>query len=288
MNHPGTKSPEKKKLFLVVLAFWVCSCLGGGTVFFPSFALADQEQWIFLPSTPLFQGFIGDPREAYTGITAYGNQSRFEGAVGQTFEFLRYLPPDKTQWGWGVFGQGFILLDENGATFPMRAADWYAGMYVSETKGDFSHRLEFEHQSAHMGDSLQYLQSPFFFSRENFNYTFSYRVLDVYGLYADLGAWENMYPRGKALFASWGLELYSPAADVGGTFLRGYAAGDLKWLQETEIADQAYQLGIQWKFKKEESRDIRLALLYYNGNSEFGQFYRDHDEHWGFGLYFDP
>lgn len=267
----------------VGVGFWFLFCS------FPSWSFAQQEQWIFLPSTPLFQGFIGDPREAYTGITAYGNQSRFEGAVGQTFEFLRYLPPDKTQWGWGVFGQGFILLDENGATFPMRGADWYAGMYVSETSGDLSHRLEFEHESAHLGDSLQDgPQEPFFFSRENFNYTFSCRPGDNYGVYAGLGAWENMYPKGRALFASFGMEIYSPAADVGGTFFRGYATSDLKWLQETEVVDQAYQLGIQWKFKKEESRDIRLALLYYNGNSEFGQFYQDHDEHWGFGLYFDP
>ncbi len=171
-----------------------------------------------LPPAALFQSLIGDPREPYTGITAYGNQSRFEGAVGETFDFLRYLPPDKTQWGWGVFGQGYILLDENGATFPMRAGDWYAGMYVSETSGDFSHRLEFEHQSAHLGDSLEGLQRPIFFSRENFNYTFAFRRREAYGLYAGLGAWENMFPRGAALFASLGIEIYSPAADVGGRF----------------------------------------------------------------------
>jgi hypothetical protein len=286
MNHQDTKTPSGKNILLGILVFLAPWCLDGGIVFSPSPVQA--EQWMFLPSAPLFQSFIGDPREPYTGITAYGNQSRFEGAVGQTFEFLRYSPPDKTRWGWGVFGQGYILLDENGATFPMRAGDWYAGMYVSETSGDLSHRLEFEHQSAHLGDSLQGLREPFFFSRENFNYTFSCRPGDSCGFYAGLGAWENMYPKGRALFASLGTEIYSPAADVGGTFFRGYAAGDLKWLQETEVVDQAYQLGIQWKFKKEESRDVRLALLYYNGDSEFGQFYRDHDEHWGFGLYFDP
>ncbi len=287
MNHHGAQATRKKRFFLNTLVSLASLCLAGEAVF-PSPSRAQQDQWIFLPPTPLFQDFMGDPREAYTGITAYGNQSRFEGAVGQTFEFLRYRPPDKTQWGWGVFGQGFILLDENGATFPMRAADWYAGMYVSESHSGLSHRLEFEHQSAHLGDSLQGLEEPFFFSRENFNYTFSFKPDDPLGIYTGLGAWYNMYPRGKALFASLGLEVYSPAADVGGTCLRGYATGDLKWLQETEVADQDYQLGIQWRFKKEESRDVRLALLYYNGNSEFGQFYQDHDEHWGFGLYFDP
>jgi hypothetical protein len=70
--------------------------------------------------------------------------------------------------------------------------------------------------------------------------------------------------------------------------LRAYAAGETKWLQETGVFDNNLQMGIQLKFRKEETRDVRLALLYYNGNSMFGQFYRDHDEHWGVGVFFDP
>jgi hypothetical protein len=266
-------------------------CVLCGSIFFGLLirpALAGQEQWIFLPPEALFQTPIGDPREAYTGITAYGNQSRFEGAVGENFEFLRYSPPDGTQWGWGVSGRGFILLDENGATFPMRGGDWYADMYLSEASGPLSHRLQFEHQSSHLGDSLQGLRQPFFFSRENFNYTFSCQPFESLRLTTGLGAWYNMYPRGPALFASAGIEAYSPSADLFGTFLRAYLAGNVKWLQETEASDKSLQLGVQWKFKKEESRDVRIALLYYNGNSEFGQFYQDSDEHWGMGLYFDP
>src|SRR5579872_5299997 len=99
---------------------------------FPLAAWAEENQWVFLPVRPLFQPLIGDPREPQTGVIAYTSQSQFEGAFGTTLELLRYSPPDKTQWGWGVLGSGFILLGVEGVAFPLRANDWYAGMYLSE------------------------------------------------------------------------------------------------------------------------------------------------------------
>ena len=251
--------------------------------------MASAEEWVFLPPAPLFKTLIGDPREPYTGITAYGNQTRFEGAVGASFEFLRYSPPDQTQWGWGVFGEGFILLDENGATFPMRDGDWYAGMYLSEASGPFSHRLDFEHFSSHLGDSLEGLRIPVFLSRENFNLTSSFQPFEELRIYARVGDWENIYPRGSdPFFCSAGTEIYSPPTDFIGTFLRGYLTADFQWKGETQSLNKNFELGFQWKSKKEDSRDVRLAFLYYNGHSDFGQFYQDFDEHWAIGLYFDP
>jgi hypothetical protein len=247
------------------------------------------QEWVGLPPAPLFKTLIGAPREPTTGITTYLSQTRYEGEVGDTFEFLRYSPPDHTQWGWGVFGQGTILLDENGATFPMRGGDWHAGMYLSEASGSFSHRVEFEHQSSHLGDSLQGARNPIFFSRENFNLTSSFQPSDQFRLYAGIGDWENMYPAGDPFFCSMGCEIYSPAGDVGGTFLRGYFTADFQWKGEAGGSlNKNLELGIQWKYKKGENRDVRLALVYYNGNSDFGQFYRDPDEHWAVGVYFDP
>ena len=266
-----------RSLSLILCLFW-------GSAALPAWG----QTWTFLPVTPLFAPLIGELREPHTGITAYGDKTRFEGTVGSAFELLRYLPPDGTQWGWGIFGDGTILLDEQGATFPMQAGDWNAGMYVSEVSNGLSHRLEFQHRSAHLGDALQGVQSPLFYSRENFNYVLRVQHSENLGLYSKLGVWWNMAPRGAALFACLGLELFSDPMDLAGTDLRLYGTGDFQWAQETEVLDQTYQIGFIWKSKKEDSRDIRLALLYYNGNSQFGQFYRDHDEHFGFGLFFDP
>ncbi|HVZ79294.1 MAG TPA: DUF1207 domain-containing protein [bacterium] len=276
---------SRRKNFFLSWGLLCELCVLCGSIVVPAFA---QETWTFLPVAPLFQPLYGDLREPHTGLTAYGDKTRFEGAVGSTFEFLQYLPKDGTRWGWGVFGDGTILLDEDGATFPMQAGDWNVGMYVSEVSGDLSHRLEFQHRSAHLGDALQGIRNPIFFSRENFNYALAFRPSPDLTFYSKLGAWWNMAPHGAALFASAGAEVFTGPADLWGTVLRGYTSGDLRWIQEIEVLDQTYQVGLLWKFKEAESRDIRLALVYYNGNSQFGQFLRDHDEHFGFGLFFDP
>jgi hypothetical protein len=179
-------------------------------------------------------------------------------------------------------------LDEDGATFPMQAADWHVGTYVSEVTGRLSHRLAFEHRSAHLGDSLQGLRTPIFYSRESFQYTVAYRPVDWCRAYAKWGVWYNMYPAGAALFASAGMEFVTAPSNFLGTSIKGYASGDLQGVQETSAFNKTFQLGIQWKFKEEESRDMRLALLYYDGLSQYGQFRQDVDEHWGLGLFFDP
>jgi len=84
---------------------------------------ADSAEWIFLPGRALFQPLLADLREPQTGVLAYTSQTRFEGSVGTALELLRHTPGDGSRWGFGFLGSGFILLDESGAVFPMRAGD---------------------------------------------------------------------------------------------------------------------------------------------------------------------
>jgi hypothetical protein len=257
--------------------------------FVPAWVQAGNEEWAFLPGTPLFRPLIADPREPQTKIIAYTSQTRFEGSVGAAFELLRYSPADESKWGWGLFGSGVILLDEQGATFPMQDGDWQAGMYISETSGSFSHRLEFVHQSSHLGDALQGIRQPIFYSRENFNYVLSFRPCETLRLNAGAGFWENIYPVDKIFFASIGTEIYSPEIPFANSFLGAYATGHLRWKEEAGgTLNQTYQLGCRWRIGKDASKAVRLALVYVNGLSEFGQFYLQKDEHWGIGIYFDP
>ena len=247
------------------------------------------EQWNLLPVIPLFKPLIGDPREPQTSVMAYTSQAQFEGAIGRKVDLLHWYPGDGTAWGWGILGAGYILLGQQGVAFPMRANDWYAGMYLSETTGAFSHRLEFVHQSAHLGDSYEGSLEPMIYNGEYFSFATSFQPSENLRLYTGLGAWENHYPYGNAFFASFGTELYSPSLDFGGTFLRGYATFDGHWKAEGAGAfDKTVQLGFQWKMKKEQTRAFRLAVIYYNGLSEYGQFYLSPDEHWALGFYFDP
>jgi len=253
-----------------------------------STARAGSNLWTFLPIKPLFSPLLADPREPLIGVMGYTNQSRYEGEVGSFVEFLRYTPADGSQWGWGIFGSGFILLDEDGATFPMRDGDWYAGMYLSEKSGNFSERVEFEHESSHLGDSLQGIVLPLFVSRENFNLALSYSDPRLFRLYARIGSWVNMAPTGDPFFYSIGGELYSPSFGSDKTDLRFYTSLDLTYKGETpNTFNKTWQLGLRAGMEPQGGRAVRLALIYYDGNSEFGQFYQQPDSHWAVGVFFD-
>jgi len=256
-----------------------------------SFSLvrADPDHWAFLPITPLFTPLIADPREPQIDVIGYTNQSRYEGEIGAFVEILRYRSPSGLQCGWGIFGSGYILLDENGATFPMLDGDWYAGMYLSGKAGNFSGRIEFEHESSHLGDSYQGSSlTPIFISRENFNLTLSYSEPGFYRLYSRIGDWENMAPTGDPFFCSIGGELYSPSFGSERTDLQAYTSLDATYKAETSnTLNTTWQLGLRVALEPEGGRAVRLALIYYDGNSDFGQFYQQPDDHWGIGVFFD-
>jgi hypothetical protein len=256
---------------------------------------ADSD-WSFLPASTVFKPLIGDPREPVMGLVGYLNQVNYEGQVGATLELIRYTPDDDYRFGWGIFASGYILLGEDGATFPMLDGDFYIGTYLSANLGVFSARIEALHESTHLGDSFQGSQQvPLFFNndvtytRENVNGTLSFYPSEFLRLYAGAGIWDKALVSGYSspLFTSFGTEIYSPSWAIDHSSMCGYLTGSLQWKGEEYVWDTEVQLGIQWKAFKTSARAIRIAILYYNGDSQFGQFYNVPDTHWGLATFFD-
>ena len=270
---------------LQVLFYAVCS----STLLF--FSPAGAQEWAFLPIRPLFAPLIADPREPHMSATAYLTQTQWEGAVGETFEFLRFTPPGGGEWGWGLLASGFIWLDEQGATFPMRDSDWYLGTYFSHhpTGSPWSFRLDYTHVSSHLGDALAETQQRIIYTRESFRLTASCQVFPDLRVYGGGGWSGHIAPSEPSLFFHGGLEGYSAPFDFLQTEVRGYLGYDLKIKEEAGGAvNHALQLGLQWKPRGGNGQDVRLAVTYFNGNDEWGQFYQQKDEHLGLGIYFDP
>lgn len=252
---------------------------------------AGEDQLLFLPQEPVFNRLIGDPREPQNALIANLSYPRFEGAIGPTIEFLQWRPSDGSRWGWGLMGASFIELDSLGHfVYPERASDWYLGMYFSESAGDFSNRFEYTHVSSHLGDELFDVIPRIIYSREFFRWTVSYQPSETLRVYGGPGCYSHMAPAGRPLFAQAGAELYTSTFDfIAGTAARGYMTYNVKAEQDAGgVVDQNFQWGLQWKWKKETAPSLRFALPYYNGNSEYGQFYLSNDNHWGVGIYFDP
>jgi len=248
-------------------------------------------EWSFLPKEPTFRALIGDPREPKKAIIAQTNQDRFEGAIGLTYEFLQWVPGDGTRWGWGLLGCSFIELDAPGGNvYPERVSDWHVGTYFSQSSGDFSHRFEYLHVSSHLGDYLFHYQLRFVYTRESFRWTTSWVPSDRVRLYGGMGYWGHIDPEDRPFYMHFGTELYTGSFGfLAGTSARGYFTYDLKVKDEAGGAvNHALQWGLQWKFRQDSPEALRLGLLYYDGNSEYGQFYQARDAHWGLAVFLDP
>lgn len=280
-------------------------CLG--VLLFPFLAVAPSlwasaGDWSFLPAATIFKPTLGDPRECETGLIGYLDQVQYEGQVGEYMELIRYSPEENTQFAWGLFASGFILLGEDGATFPMKAGDWYVGTYFSAVLDDFSMKLATLHESGHLGDSYQAtnvpapnggyyplysIPIPIFYSRENVNYTLSWQPSDSFRLYAGAGDWFDINPSGDPFFAFVGTEIYSPYWNIDNSNMRAYFTAHSRYEAEILNWNSEFQLGLQWKKTKTGGRDIRFALIYYVGDNAFAQFYNTPDTHWGLATFFD-
>ena len=282
-----------KKIFLIIFCF---GCLA-------STALADR--WDFLPAEPLFNPLIGDLREPQDAIIAPLNEANYDGAIGQAIEFIQWQSNETTKWAWGLEGDFFLQLGSLGnATFPLNVSDWYLGTYFSEKSGNLSNRLEFEHVSSHLGDYLfaryQYDQTgnlvPVYpriiYSRESLRYTASYDFSNNFRLYGGPCFWTHLSPDSDdpRLFFHAGFEVYTDYFRLFlGTHGRGYFTYDIKVLGEAGgVVDQNFEVGLQWRWKRDSHQSIRLAAFYYTGNSLYGQFYSNADNYLGLGIFFDP
>jgi hypothetical protein len=161
---------------------------------------------------------------------------------------------------------------------------------LSESSGSFSNRLEFLHVSSQLGDGFFNSAQSVPYTQGSFRYTASYLVSDRIRLYAGGGVYTENVPGDPPFYIQMGTELYTSSFGlILGTMGRGYFTYDIQASQAFGgVLNQNFAAGFQWRRKKETHQAIRLALMYYNGNNDFGQFYRQNDNHWAIGLFFDP
>jgi len=269
-------------------------------------AAAGEGQLRFLPPSPVFESLLADPREPHYSVGMQSGPNAYEGALGSFIELLQWKPGDGSQWGWGILGASFIALGVGDYTaypkrivssggdrvynvFPERVSDWYLGTYFSQSSGNFSNSLEYTHVSSHLGDLLFDYVPRIVYTRESFRFTTSFHPWEELRVYAGAGYSGHIVPVEAPFFLHAGAEAFTGATPMIRTVLRGYFAYDLKIKDEAGgVVNHAFQWGIQWKEKESSRAAIRLALLYYHGNTEYGQFYKIQDDHWGAAIYFDP
>ncbi|HXL72370.1 MAG TPA: DUF1207 domain-containing protein, partial [bacterium] len=258
-------------------------------------ASSQESSMTFSPAGHVFAPLLADPREPNTSLAISPDLTQYDGALGGTVDLLRWTNSDDDRWAWGAWGGGYLSILRYSYTqqpfnFRLEDIDLWVGTYVSESSGLFSNRLAFLHGTSHLGDYYFFSNlQPISYARDGLQFTDSFQPSDLFRLYGGLDYWLYADPLVPSFFVQLGTEIYTYYSHFDGNLFRGFFAYDLKIGNEVNgVLDQNFELGIQLKGSKENSTGIRLAVLYYNGNDLYGQFYGQSDNHWSFGFFVDP
>ncbi len=267
-------------------------------------SIAQEAKWMFLPSSNLFSPLLADPREPNNSLEISSDTTRYDLSLGGSLDLLQLEFSRDNCWGMGMMGDGYLLISRyDWASYRLEDSDLWYGFYISQSSGLFSNRLEYQHGSSHLGDWLfgstgtqfsiygqTYTEEQAFpYERDLIQFTASYQLLDFLRVYGGLGYWLYATPGIQAIFPHLGLEATSGYSDISGVFVRGFLAYDLKTGDLVRhVTDQNFQVGIQMKPCKESLSELHLALDYYYGNSEYGQFLQQRDNHFGIEISFLP
>ncbi len=253
------------------------------------------------PSGPLFQPLLADPLEPQNSLAVNPDTVDYYGSLGGSLEIFRESRPGGSAWSMGFLGEANLeIFRFSWASYRLGDIDLWAGAFVSESEGAFTNRLEFLHGVSHLGDwlfSASSVSSENFpaltavpWERDGLQYLDSYRAGSLLRLYGGGGFWFSSTPAAPPLYLHAGMELTSGYFRTAGVPWRGYFAYDLQvGEQAAGAADQRFQAGLQLnRAEGETGPGLRLAVTYSQGNSLYGQFGNQTDDHWALGLFFDP
>lgn len=249
---------------------------GGGLRFFPSNdvfrpLLADPKERQFFMSLLSFK----TPTQSFTAWSVgFGESLGLVRWDGESFQAqLGFLAGVFSQFNWSTPSKDLINTD---FTFGLAATHrWHK----------FTGRLQYYHQSSHLGDELL-LNNPI--PRLNYSYEAIEEVFALENpLFRIFVGGEYMTSRDPSDLKPW--NIHSGAELRGGdspAFFRPVAGLDVMWKQQysTEY-NFSVKAGLEIGKPAMRDRHIRLLAEFYDGYSPYGQFFNEKIRYWGAGVY---
>lgn len=252
----------------------------------------DYWTWQFLPDGLIYKSYLAGGKESRFASQWIYEQQRgwlwdvtFGGRVG----VLRYGTLDAA-WpeGW--------QLDIEGAAFPrlslerdrdLVAADFRFGVPLTFRRGRWEGKVSYYHLSSHLGDEYQQTfpeAQRVNYVRDGFVLGVALRPLPDLRLYAEAG-WAFYFDGGSRPWQfQFGID-YSPW-ERAGVFGAPFFAINGRIREEVDFAGSlAVQTGLQWR--GQSGHLLRFGLHYLNGKSDQRQFFAEHEEQIGVGLWYD-
>ena len=248
--------------------------------------------WQLLPEGLIYRSYLAGGREPRIGSQWVHERDRgwlWDVTIGGRVGMLRYGTQD-IAWpeGW--------QLDIEGAAFPrlnleqdrdLDSVDFRFGVPLTFRQGPWEAKLSYYHLSSHLGDEYQ-ITHP---TAQRTNFVRDALVLGgaVYPgpnlrLYAETG-WA-FYDDGGS--RPWEFQFGADYSPAGATGARGtpFFAINGRLRQEVNYGGNlTVQTGWQWR--GQTGRLLRTGFHYFNGKSDQYQFFNEHEEQIGMGLWYD-
>ncbi|HVE15015.1 MAG TPA: DUF1207 domain-containing protein [Elusimicrobiota bacterium] len=252
------------------------------------------EPAMFPLSEELFHRLLADPREIQTSLSYYhrDGSSFADAALGNTWGLLRWSDVNGTGTDvqWNLAGMAYSRFRLSGGVNEFQGADFFVNLPVEARRGPWSGRVMLYHESSHLGDD--YIRrtgnTGNRYSIEGLRATASYDFLEHFRGYAGATALLHSIPSRQHGALQFGAE--ARTSDL------GWFAGHPSWVYLAQDftshgrsawnVDSNTELGLYLGFPH-VVRALRTHLDYYDGHSQFGQFYSGHEEYLSLGLSFD-
>jgi hypothetical protein len=254
---------------------------------------AGAWMWQSLPDGVIYRSYLAGVKEPRISGVVFEEQSGgwlADATLGGRVGILRYGTTDADRpagWQLDVEGAAFPRLDlENDQD--LVSSDFRFGIPLTYGFGAWQYKLAYFHQSSHLADEFL-LENPgtdrINFARDGFVLGASFFPTDDLRLYAEFGYAFYTSGGSEPGEVQFGID-YSPIE------WRGHTDGPFAAFNGHLREDSGYsgnftaQLGWQWRGML--SGDLlRVGVQYYNGKSPQYQFFDEHEEEIGAGIWYD-
>lgn len=261
----------------------------------PHWGTATQRSpwhWQWLPDGLIFPGYMASGRESRMGSVWSFEKDHgwlWDVALGGHVGIARYGDDDPDlPYGW--------QLDMEGAAFPrldldsdrqMMCTDFRFGVPLSVRQGCLESKLAYYHLSSHLGDDFL-LENPGYlpvnYVRDTVVWAVGLRIVENIRAYAEAGY--AFYRKGGS--EPWEFQFgvdwsrVRPDSFFGSPFF----AVNGRIREEVDFGGNlTAQVG--WQRRGEGGNLLRLGFQYFNGKTDAYQFFNQHEEQFGIGLWYD-
>ncbi len=252
----------------------------------------DYWHWQMLPEGLLYRVYMAGGRESRFASHWFHERDKgwlWDIALGGQVGMLRYGSCDAC-WpeGW--------QLDIEGAAFPrltlnsyreLVSADFRFGIPITFRRGPLETKFAYYHLSSHLGDEYMVRNGTLDrinYTRDAFVAAVALRPIPDLRLYAEGGWAFHVNGGSKPWEFQFGID-YSPV-EGWAPFGTPFFAVNTRIRQELDFGGNlTVQTGLQWRSRIGSL--FRAGLYYFNGKTDQYQFFQEHEEQIGLGLWYD-